>query len=179
MTQERAQVETIDRVAQMSLAERRFTGTKWGVKSRLSARALLAILLITAASCSSHLWWATGGKSNCGHVAVYRLPGRIGYLGSCSMSAPTRAAVVAVHVGDRVDIHIIMTVGTDKPHAYWPLLTSNNNVIRKIDAHIRSGDATFEAIRNGSARLSGTGCLESPTSPNVLEPCPLLDVTVD
>jgi|SRR5207248_5440618 len=148
------------------------------MKSRLPARALLVILLM-AASCSSHPWWATGGVNMCGHVAVYRLRGRIGYLGSCSMRAPTRASVVSVHVGDRVDIHITMTVGTDRPHAYWPLLISNSNVIRKIDADIRSGDATFEAIRKGSARLSGTGCRKSPATPSVLEPCPLLDVTVD
>jgi hypothetical protein len=147
---------------------------------RVVGGSLFAILVIVAA-CSSHEWWAFGGPNGCGHAAVYRLSGRIGYIGNCAALVFDHAETVGLQVGDTIDVHITMDVGADHPYQYWPVSTSDRSVVSTVHVRTRSGDVTFKALRKGTAVLSGTGfCLHGPMETETSKvPCPLLNIRVE
>jgi hypothetical protein len=105
-------------------------------------------------------WWLGNEPTTCGFPAVYRIeaePGIVG-LGRCDSTFGSSPRSINLLAGARIDLH--MRQQFLGPPVFPVPVTSDDSVVRLVTEG--QTDATFEAIRPGTAELLTTGgCLST------------------
>ncbi len=142
--------------------------------ARLRYPAVAAVVATVAGvlvSCSGRPWWSQTGSSACGPPALVRVAGHVMPVGDCAALFVIPAAKVTVHVGQQIDIHMLI----------FPLPRSSRpSVVMPGAISPDRATGTYLAVRPGHAVLiSQAACVvRHRTPPEITGRCPVIEVTV-
>lgn len=153
---------------------------RWLVVTGLVASAVL----VTACTSARSEWWQETGATSCGPPALIRVDGHVRSVGACTGGFVIPAPKVTVHVGQKIDVHML-TEGAgpsgNKLVPVWPLPhSSTSSVLMRAAVSTDKATGTFTARRPGHAMLVTTHaqCYAPRTQEEIRGKCPVLEVTV-